>query len=150
MQKPGRPACRMYNSVPLNGGRAEYKFTSKDDARNVFEQGKRRVMLATLLADDAVFEARTRAVRHATNGPSGMQTIAISESLRIACNLKIQQVIDGRARQLTSERSDGLAACTTASSVAIQAAGRPACKRRAVRHADESNRRELSDERQAQ
>jgi len=178
----------MYNFVPLNGGRAEYKFASKDDGRNVFEQGKRRVMLATLLGPPAAIEdtgrpacteravrhavendrrelsderkahyptdrrrtsstvdeqtdrlaarptassvaaSKRRAVRHARDGPSGMQSKAMFESLRIVCKLNIQRVIDGRARQLAKERTGGSAACTTAGGIA-------ACERRAVRHA---------------
>jgi hypothetical protein len=57
----------MYNFVPLNGGRAEYKCASKGDGRNVFEQGKRRLALATWLEDDAAIDSDRG------HGPSGMQ-----------------------------------------------------------------------------
>jgi len=72
MQEAGRPACRKCNSVTLNGGLAECKFfASKDHRLNVFQQGKRRLILATWLTDDAANEdtgrpaCNERAVRHA-------------------------------------------------------------------------------------
>ena len=71
MQEAGRPACRKCNSVTLNGGLAECKFASNDHRLNVFQQGKRRLMLATWLTDDAANEdtgrpaCNERAVRHA-------------------------------------------------------------------------------------
>ena len=115
----------MYNFVPLNGGRAEYKFASKDDGRNVFEQGKRRVMLATLLGPPAAIEdtgrpaCTERAVRHAVE----------NNRRELSDERKAHYPTDRRRTSSTvDEQTDRLAARPTASSVA-------ASKRRAVRHA---------------
>ena len=61
-----------------------------------------------------------------------------------------------RSGAMCSSKASDVSALATwleddaARSTATEATGRPACKERAVRHADQSNRRELSDERRAQ